>query len=206
MAGVTEDKIWAAAEAIDAEGKNATNAAVRERLGSGSFTTISASMKRWRVRKAAAAAPKVEPIPDQLSEVVQTAMSQIWSHAIKTAESRLDEAKAQLEVQRAELERGRQEAQEFAELLDNQLEDAKSELQAERKARGSLEDDLTKAQEKAAAELAAERTRLSDAQQLAATLTGRLEATQTQYEALLARLDKPTTGANKKNAPTKASV
>lgn len=207
MARLTEDMIWAVADELDAEGKPTTNAAVRKHLGTGSYSTIGAPMKRWREQKEAAAAPMVEPLPDQLSEVGRAAMSRIWTHAIKTAESRLEEAKAQLEMQREELEKGRQDAEDFAELLNNQLEDAKTELEAERKVRGDLEEDLIKVQEKAAAELASERTRLSDAQQQAATLSGRLEATQAQHDALLARLgDKLMAEPTKKNAPSKASV
>lgn len=192
------------ADAIDAEGKSPTNGAVRERLGSGSYTTISASMKRWRDRKAERTAPPVERIPDALSEVAQAAISQIWTHAIKTAEVRLDEAKAQLETQREELEKGRQDAENFAELLNKELEDAKNELLEERRARSTLEEDFAKAQERAASELESERTRLSEAQQLAATLTGRLEATQTQLDALLARLGETLTeAASRKSSPTK---
>lgn len=189
MATITDDKIWAAADEIDAEGKNPTLAAVRDRVGAGSFTTISESMRRWRGKRTAAAAPVIEALPDQLSEVGRSAASQIWTHAIRTAESRLEEAKTELDAQREDLEKERQEAQEFAELLNKQLEMIRSELEIERKRSAQLEEDLVEAREQAALELTSERSRLSEAQQLAATLTGRLEATQAQYDALLTRLD-----------------
>ena len=146
-------------------------------------------MRRWRGKRTAAAAPVIEALPDQLSEVGRSAASQIWTHAIRTAESRLEEAKTELDAQREDLEKERQEAQEFAELLNKQLEMIRSELEIERKRSAQLEEDLVEAREQAALELTSERSRLSEAQQLAATLTGRLEATQAQYDALLTRLD-----------------
>ena len=201
LATITDDKIWAAADAIDAEGKNPTLAAVRERMGAGSYTTISESMKRWRDKKQGATAPFIEPPPDQVSEAGNTAASQIWAQAIRIAESRMEDARAELEKQREDLEKGRQEAQEFAELLNKQLEGARAELEAERETSAQLKEDLAKTREETAAELASERSRVSEAQQLAATLSGRLEATHDQYNALLARLDSKSATQTKQGAP-----
>ena len=52
---LTVAQIHQAADEIDAEGQRPTLAAVRKRLGSGSFTTISEAMASWRTAKAAAA-------------------------------------------------------------------------------------------------------------------------------------------------------
>lgn len=67
-----------------------------------------------------------------------------------------------------------------AELLNKQFEGVRAELEAERKTSAQLKEDLAKTREETAAELASERSRVSEAQQLAATLSGRLEATHDQ--------------------------
>ena len=43
----TKEQIWSVADTIASEGGNPTLAAVREKLGGGSYTDISAAMQQW---------------------------------------------------------------------------------------------------------------------------------------------------------------
>ena len=45
---ITKQDILAVADALDAEGVKPTLAAVRKKLGGGSFSTISEAMKEWK--------------------------------------------------------------------------------------------------------------------------------------------------------------
>ena len=45
---LTKQDIWRCADELDAEGIRPTLAAVRKKLGSGSFTTISDAMAEWK--------------------------------------------------------------------------------------------------------------------------------------------------------------
>lgn len=64
----TKEQVWAAAEELAAEGKSPTLANVRERLGGGSYTDISAAMQAWRANRQAAALPIREPAPAAITE------------------------------------------------------------------------------------------------------------------------------------------
>ena len=48
-----QEKIFEAADALDAAGKKPTLSAVRKAIAGGSYTTISDTMQVWRARKAA---------------------------------------------------------------------------------------------------------------------------------------------------------
>ena len=50
---ITKEQVFAAADALDAAGERATVQDVRAVVGGGSFTTLSAWLQDWRVRRAA---------------------------------------------------------------------------------------------------------------------------------------------------------
>jgi len=50
---LTKEQVFAAADALDEAGVKATVQDVRARVGGGSFTTLSAWLNDWRVRRAA---------------------------------------------------------------------------------------------------------------------------------------------------------
>ncbi|MGY0503975.1 DNA-binding protein [Luteimonas sp. e5] len=91
---LTEEDVFAAASALDAEGIRPTQKAVRERLGGGSFTTIAAAMQVWHQRRSAPAATRI-PIPDVLSKSMEEATQQVWDCAVSEMDIRLrDERRA----------------------------------------------------------------------------------------------------------------
>lgn len=71
--GLTKEDIFAAASEIFASGKNPTQAAVRAKLGRGSFSTITKYLNEWRSQQteAEAIASDVENIPDSISALLR---------------------------------------------------------------------------------------------------------------------------------------
>ena len=122
----TREAILAAADQIEAEGGTATMAAVRSRLGGGSFTTITAAMS---ARKKGAETPErmqacaqnegvrslTPALPAGLSRQMQGLGDEIWAAALAEAhahyadkitrlESELSAAQAKLEALRSALQ------------------------------------------------------------------------------------------------------
>ena len=69
--GVTYDEVAKVAEAILTEGGEPSTKNVRERLGSGSNTTIGEHLRKWRVKRAEMSAPEVQTaLPGEIARVV----------------------------------------------------------------------------------------------------------------------------------------
>jgi predicted phage tail protein len=129
----TKEQIWTAADELAAEGKKATLQAVRERLGSGSYTDISAAMQTWRSSKQVGTAPIREPAPAAIAERLGEFGGEIWVAALELANGRLAAEREALEQARQEAEQTRQEAADLADQLAAELDEARAEigLQAE---------------------------------------------------------------------------
>jgi chromosome segregation ATPase len=125
----TKEQVWGAADELTAEGKNPTLAAVRERLGGGSYTDISAAMQIWKANRQAAAAPIREPAPAAVTERLSELGGEIWAIALELANSRLQAEREALEQARQELEASRQEAADLADQLSADLEVAQATVQ-----------------------------------------------------------------------------
>ena len=82
---ITKDQIFAVADEIDAAGQNATLAAVRKALGSGSFTTISEGMSEWRARRVARESPLREPAPAAVADRLAALTDRLGGRAVPTA-------------------------------------------------------------------------------------------------------------------------
>src|SRR5512135_354605 len=66
---------------LEAEGKPVSVTAIRQRLGSGSYSTIGAVLSAWRREQAAAVLPAVAAIPERVTHLVQN----LWAEACKAA-------------------------------------------------------------------------------------------------------------------------
>lgn len=124
----TKEQIWAAADAISAEGGNPTLAAVRAQLGGGSYTDISAAMQVWRANQQAAAISVREPAPALIAERLTEFGGELWAVALELANSRLQLEREALEQARLETEAIRREATSLADQLTAELEAVKAEL------------------------------------------------------------------------------
>jgi len=140
---LTRETIWQAADALDAEGIRPTLAAVRKRLGSGSFTTIQEAMTEWKSRQQQAAAAIHEPPPEELTERAAALAGEIWKMARAAADLALVGDRQQIEAEQVELRRQVAEAVELADALTEESEELKREIADLRPLRALVEKTVT---------------------------------------------------------------
>ena len=124
----TKEQIWTAASALLEEGKSPTLAAVREQLGGGSYTDISAAMQTWRLNQQSSANPIREPAPPSIAERLSEFGSELWAVALELANNRLQSEREALEQARQETEAIRKETTSLADQLTSELENLKIEI------------------------------------------------------------------------------
>ncbi len=92
--GISYDEVKQAIDEMLSEGQNPTIAGLRERLGTGSFTTISEHLKRWRNdRHEKPVMATGAPTPDTLSGMMQT----LWQQAREEANKELESYKEKID-------------------------------------------------------------------------------------------------------------
>ena len=100
--GITAEQILQTIQQLESEGTEATVTAIRERLGTGSFTTISQVLQTWRQERARISRPPVPEVPDQVAGLFR----QLWAESWRAAD-----AVAATEREAAAQERAAYEAQ-----------------------------------------------------------------------------------------------
>ena len=95
---ITKEQVADAAAAIQAEGLEPTYINVRERLGSGSFSTIQKYLKDWR-GSGAEIKPGAAELPEPFREVLQRFGLEAWRAVSVWAKDELDEARKDFEAQ-----------------------------------------------------------------------------------------------------------
>jgi chromosome segregation ATPase len=124
----SKEQIWAAAEAISAEGGTPTLVAVRAKMGGGSYTDISAAMQSWRATRQASSLPIREPAPSVITDRLNSLGSELWAAALELANARLQSERDALEQARQEAEETRKEAATLADALAAELDKAQADL------------------------------------------------------------------------------
>jgi chromosome segregation ATPase len=130
--GISKEQVYSAAAELREEGITPTVQAVRERIGSGSFSTINTHLSEWKAENAAQA---VADIPD-MPEKVEAAFKQIWATATRSAQDGFETQREALEAVRKEMERERASMAEEIERLEKELEETSTKA-------AQLETDLT---------------------------------------------------------------
>lgn len=128
MAMVNRDSVFEAADALVESGMRPTLQNVRDKLGGGSFSTLSKFMEEYRAQAAAKSHPIKEPAPEAISEQLGAVAAEIWATALSLANARLSAEREGLEQARAELEQSQAEAIELADQLSDENEQLKSSL------------------------------------------------------------------------------
>lgn len=103
-AGLSPESILETIHELDSEGADVTVTAVRERLGTGSYTTIGAVLSEWR-RQQSSGQPGVPEPPATLRPLAQ----RIWSEAWKAAQAALHAERQSYSQERATLQREKEE-------------------------------------------------------------------------------------------------
>ncbi len=130
--GISKEQVYTAAAELREEGTAPTVQAVRERIGSGSFSTINTHLSEWKTENAAQA---VADIPD-MPEKIEAAFKQIWTTATRSAQEGFDTQREALEAVKKEMGRERASMAEEIERLEGDLEETSTKA-------AQLETDLT---------------------------------------------------------------
>lgn len=126
---ITRESIWTIADQLDAEGDRPTLAAIRKKLGGGSYSTISEAMTEWHARRTQKTA-NTEPMPDKLTEAATEFAAVTWRIARELADARLQAARTAIEDARQQMEVEKIEAAAFADQLGKELDASKEKVAA----------------------------------------------------------------------------
>jgi chromosome segregation ATPase len=126
---ITRESIWAIADQLDAEGDRPTLAAIRKKLGGGSYSTISEAMTEWHARRTQKAA-NTEPVPEKLGEAATEFAAVTWRIARELADAKLQSARSAIEDARQQMEAEKIEAAAFADQLGKELDASKEKVAA----------------------------------------------------------------------------
>ncbi len=118
--GITPDQVHTAATALSEEGVSPTVQAVRERIGSGSYTTISAHLTGWRSEHAGQVPANIPDMPEK----VGAAFHQVWSVAARAAQEDVETQRQALEAMRREMEKEKADMGAEIERLERGLDAA----------------------------------------------------------------------------------
>ncbi len=144
--GISREQIFEAAGALQEEGTSATVQAVRERIGSGSYTTINRHLDDWRKEHAGQAPANLPAMPEK----VMGAFQQVWATAAKAAQDEVETQRQALEAMRREMAKEQAdmgaEIQRLEQALDEagrKVEGLKRKLETERKGRAEAGEQVT---------------------------------------------------------------
>lgn len=131
--GVSKEAIFKAAQELDDEGTPVTVTTVRDKLGKGSYTTITDVLKEWRTAQEQSQAADIPETP----EVLVRFTDRIWAEAWKISHKETEGEREALTQARAQLDEERKEMSGEIGRLEQELNTAQSVLtseQTERKA------------------------------------------------------------------------
>jgi chromosome segregation ATPase len=199
---ITRQDVWRVAGEIDAAGEKPTAVEVRKRLGTGSYTTITAALKEW-VRPDEEA-DELEPVPEEFEEKIAQAGADLFALAMRIAEDRFREEREQWARERAELEQEKQDALDLADQLGVMLDKSKAEIEGlkqsvEREMREADKGHTLAEERKEEMELA--RNEARNAKALADRLQGQVEALEAVIETLKPSEKRPGSNAKRNAAP-----
>src|SRR5512135_2763701 len=136
--GIEQNKIREVIDELDAEGKAISVTSIRERLGSGSYSTLGAVLAAWRKERAAAVLPTVPAIPEGVSRLV----GNLWAEAWKAADSVHEPERQAIKRERAEHEQLRAEKDQEIARLEAELSRVEAERESARAAMAKAGEEL----------------------------------------------------------------
>jgi chromosome segregation ATPase len=130
--GLSDEQVFAAADAIAARGDRPTQEKVREALGGGSFATIGPALRRWRDAQEEAAQLAGVDVPDSVEARGRELLALVW----REASSRAQAGHAALQAAVADLEQAVEDAEAEG---TRAVATVEKELDEERTARAELD-------------------------------------------------------------------
>lgn len=173
---LTPEDVFLCADQLVQEGKNPTIASLRERLGSGSTTTIHKYLTQWKARKNQPAAPTSPP--SEFSALLRAVQSEI-DRAVAQVVPPLQEEILSLKNEAAEWTREIEHLESEREALEERLAQMTSERNALEGRMIGRTEELVREMDLLRQELEKERQEKAEAREKAAELWGRLSQIQT---------------------------
>lgn len=93
MARITEAEVHAAAAALDAQGIKPTTSKIREKLGSGSFSTIKTYLDSWEAQETT---EEAQDVPEELESLLPAIWAKCWDIANAKFETERNRYQAQI--------------------------------------------------------------------------------------------------------------
>jgi chromosome segregation ATPase len=183
--GISKEQVYTAAAELREEGITPTVQAVRERIGSGSFSTINTHLAEWKTEHAAQAVADIPAMPEK----VQEAFARIWATAARSAQEDVETQREALEAMRREMDKERAAMAEEIERLEGELEETTTKA-------AQLETDLT-AERQAGEEKAEQVTALTIEK---TRLEEQVKAAQAETRAMRSALDTANTERERDHA------
>ncbi|MBA2655440.1 MAG: DNA-binding protein [Tatlockia sp.] len=128
---ITNEQIIKAADELDAQGIRPTLAALRKRIGSGSFTTISEGLNLWK--QAHQKQPQLSAqdlLPTEITEHLTFLGHKLWASAMEKANNRLLSERELFIKNQNELNQQIDEAKELNVQINQELEEKDKALEA----------------------------------------------------------------------------
>lgn len=108
MAGINKAQVFNAADAISAAGQAPTVASIRAKLGTGSYTTITAMLREWKEQANTEPAEEFD-VPEEITQALGRAAEIVWKaaqdhfkHELATVKKEAERQTAQAQGQAAE--------------------------------------------------------------------------------------------------------
>lgn len=194
---ITKQDVWRVANEIDAAGDKPTAVEVRKRLGSGSYTTITAALKEWVRPDDEEVGAELEPMPAEFEERVTQAGADLFAIAMRIAQEQFQAERDGWTAERAQLEAERDEAIRLADAVTAELDEAREQIGQLRAEASQLVSERAQAYavaEERARTAQAAREDAETARGMSERLKGRVEA----LEAVIGRLQPTPAPAAKK--------
>ncbi len=117
--GITQEQVFETAQVLLDEGQTVTVSALREKLGTGSYSTISAHLAKWREENSGRQPSDIPAMPSSVENALRHVWALAWKEAqrlIKTERDGLDAARREIEKEKKDManEIARLEAQSIA--------------------------------------------------------------------------------------------
>jgi hypothetical protein len=142
--GIEPDKIREVISELESEGTAVSVTSIRERLGSGSYSTIGVVLAAWRKEQAEAVLPTVPAIPERVSHLV----GHLWAEAWRTADSNHEPERQAFQRERAEHEQLRAEMGHEIARLEAELSRVEAERESARAALRRAAEELERERER----------------------------------------------------------
>ena len=136
--GLSPEQIRDAIAALSAEGQDVTVPRIRERLGSGSYSTIAKVLSEWRDEQKKELRPDVPELPDNISAL----FAHVWRQAWSAADGLFEASRIAFQQEREEYAKTKEEMTAEMTRLESDGQTLQEEVEAARQETGKVQEEL----------------------------------------------------------------